>query len=70
MAASSSDISPEALAPLVGEWRILAAFDNAPPAGVGARENLVIGDVWWYVRRSAAEHVSGALGPAASLWPA
>ena len=37
MTASSSDVTPEALAPLVGEWRILVAFENAPRADVGAR---------------------------------
>jgi hypothetical protein len=26
-----------ALEPLVGEWRLLAAFDDAPPADIGAR---------------------------------
>ena len=37
MAATSSYVSPNALAPLVGEWRIQAAFEDAPPADIGAR---------------------------------
>jgi hypothetical protein len=37
MAVSSTDGSRDALAPFVGEWRILAAFDNMPPADIGAR---------------------------------
>jgi hypothetical protein len=37
MATSSSDMSLEALAPLVGDWTLLVAFENAPPADIGAR---------------------------------
>jgi hypothetical protein len=33
----SSAVPTEALAPLVGEWRMLAGFGNEPPADVGAR---------------------------------
>jgi hypothetical protein len=36
MTATSRDVSREALAPFVGEWRILAAFENMPPADIGA----------------------------------
>ena len=32
----SSDVLTEALAPLVGKWRMLAGFGNEPPADVGA----------------------------------
>jgi hypothetical protein len=37
MAKTSSGVSLEALEPLVGEWSILAAFDEAPPVDIGAR---------------------------------
>jgi len=37
MATSSTNTSLEVLAPLVGEWGILVAFDDAPPADIGAR---------------------------------
>lgn len=37
MPPTTNDISPEALAPLVGEWRIFAALGNKPAADVGAR---------------------------------
>jgi hypothetical protein len=37
--AASGPVSP-ALAPLVGEWRILAAFDNALPVDIGARASF------------------------------
>lgn len=37
MAATSSRESLEALAPFVGEWRLVAAFKDIPPADVGAR---------------------------------
>jgi hypothetical protein len=32
----SSDALRDALAPFVGQWRILATFGNTPPADVGA----------------------------------
>jgi hypothetical protein len=34
---TSSDVSAEALAPFVGEWRILAALGKEPFADIGAR---------------------------------
>jgi hypothetical protein len=34
---TGGDASLDALTPLVGEWRILAAFDAARPADIGAR---------------------------------
>jgi dihydrofolate reductase len=37
MTATSNDVSREALTPLFGEWRILAAFENMPPADIGGR---------------------------------
>ena len=33
----SSDALRDALAPLVGEWKMVATFKDAPPADVGAR---------------------------------
>ena len=40
MTATSSDALRHALAPFVGEWRILAAFGNTPPADVGAKASF------------------------------
>jgi hypothetical protein len=37
MTESRSDLVLDALAPFVGEWRILVAFENTPPADIGAR---------------------------------
>jgi hypothetical protein len=37
MTAPRSDVSTEALAPFVGEWRILAAFEGGPAGDIGAR---------------------------------
>jgi hypothetical protein len=37
MTATSNDVSLQALAPLVGEWKLLAAFGNMPPADIDAR---------------------------------
>jgi hypothetical protein len=37
MAHAHSETSLAALAPLVGEWTLLAAFDETPPADIGAR---------------------------------
>jgi hypothetical protein len=37
---TSSDVSPDALAPFVGEWKILAAFEHMQPADVGGRVNF------------------------------
>jgi hypothetical protein len=34
---TNGDVLRDALAPFVGEWTILAAFENAPPADIGAR---------------------------------
>jgi hypothetical protein len=42
MAATSSE--REALAPFVGEWMILAAFENMPPADIGAGS---ASSGWW-----------------------
>jgi hypothetical protein len=36
----SSDAMRHALAPFVGEWRILAAFGDTPPADVGAKASF------------------------------
>ena len=36
----SSDAMRHALAPFVGEWRILATFGNTPPADVGAKASF------------------------------
>jgi hypothetical protein len=35
--ATSSDISPGVLAPFVGEWKILAAFESMTPSDIGGR---------------------------------
>jgi hypothetical protein len=32
----SSQVLAEALAPFVGEWKLMAAFDDSPPADIGA----------------------------------
>jgi hypothetical protein len=37
MATTNSSTSLEALGPLVGEWRLMAAFEDLPPADIGAR---------------------------------
>jgi hypothetical protein len=37
MAMTSSDVSLDALEPLVGEWSILASFDATPAVDIGAR---------------------------------
>jgi hypothetical protein len=37
MAVTSSRASLDALEPLVGEWSLLAAFEDVPPADIGAR---------------------------------
>jgi hypothetical protein len=37
---TSDDVLREALAPFVGEWKILAAFENMPPADIGARASF------------------------------
>ena len=37
MAATSSRNTLEALEPLVGEWSLLAGFDDTPPVDIGAR---------------------------------
>ncbi|HKA97185.1 MAG TPA: hypothetical protein VKD66_13040 [Streptosporangiaceae bacterium] len=40
MTATSSDALRHALAPFVGEWRILAAFGDTPPADIGAKASF------------------------------
>jgi len=37
MAATSSRNTLEALEPLIGEWSLLAGFDDTPPVDIGAR---------------------------------
>ncbi len=37
MTATNDDVQRAALAPFVGEWTILAAFESAPAADIGAR---------------------------------
>jgi hypothetical protein len=36
----STDAWQRALAPFVGEWRILAAFGTTPPADIGAKASF------------------------------
>jgi len=40
LTAMSSDAMRHALAPFVGEWRILAAFGDTPPTDVGAKASF------------------------------
>jgi hypothetical protein len=62
--ATSSDVSQDALAPFVGEWRIQAALGKEPFADIGARVSFE----WLSRERFLIERWEIPLGEGTS-WP-